>query len=176
MRRYDEPVEVTEGRDGPERFEWRARLLLVDEVIARWVETGAWWDSPAVRAVRGDDDLVQERGRTTDRGRTHEGRAPAVLTAEKRGRRGAFGGLPPAALSDVWQTAADEWGRAAAERKRSSGVLATPPEEVDLLAEHEVWRVVARPAARPSADEVGGIYELDRSWGTGVWRLRGVVD
>lgn len=171
MRSYDESVEVTEGREGPERFRWRGRLLLVDEVLSRWVETGAWWNAPAVRAVRGDDELVQQRGRTTDRGRTHEGRAPATLTAEKRGRRGVFGGLPPAAVSDVWQTATDE-----AERRRARSVQVVPDEEVDLLAEHELWRVVARPAAGLPADEAGGVYELDRSWGTGAWRLRTVLD
>ncbi len=175
MRSYDEPIEVTEGRDGPVGFRWRGRLLLVEQVLSRWVETGAWWDAPAVRAVRGDDELVQERGRTTTRGRTHEGRAPAVLTAERRGRRGAFGGLPPAAMSDVWQTTADEWGTQAERRGRRPDA-ASPDDEVDLLAEHEVWRVEARPAAGMPADEAGGIYELDRSWGTGGWRLRGVVD
>jgi hypothetical protein len=184
MRSYDEQIEVDEGRigasgdswlEGPERFRWRGRLMLVQQVLARWVETGAWWDAPLVRAVRGDDVRVMERGRTTNRGRTHEGRAPATVTAENRGRRGVFGGLPPAAMSDVWQTAADDWGRQA-ERRRKSDVI---PEEVDLLAEHELWRVLARPAARAgdlADDEVGGIYELDHAWGTGAWRLRAVLD
>lgn len=175
MRSYDDPIEVTEGREGPERFRWRGRLLLVSEVLTRWVETGAWWDSHLVRAVRGDDELVMERGRTTERGRTHEGRAPAVPTAEKKGRRGAFGGLPPAAMSDVWAVAADEWGKQA-EQRRLRRTPVVPDDEVDLLAEHELWRVVARPAAGIPADEAGGVYELDRSWGTGGWRLRAVLD
>jgi len=187
MRNYDEPVDVVQGRvevsaaggattwqEAPERFRWRGRLLLVQAVLARWVETGAWWDAPQVRAVRGDDALVMARGRTTDRGRTHEGRSALTVTAETRGRRGAFGGLPPAAVSDVWQTAADEWGRHA-ERRHGPGGSPVTPDEIDLLAEHELWRVLAGPAGS-SDDEASGIYELDRSWGTGAWRLRAVVD
>lgn len=173
MRCYEETVEVVEGREGPERFRWRGRLLLVEEVLSRWIETGAWWDAPLVRAARGDDELVMERWRTTDRGRTHEAREPAAPAVQRRGHRGAFGGLPPAAVSDVWQSAADEWGRQSQPRHPSE---VASGDEVDLLAEHEVWRVVARPAGGMPVDEVGGIYELDRSLGTGAWRLRAVVD
>jgi len=42
MRQYGDPVEVRTA-EGPEQFLWRGRLWQVREVIAHWVETGAWW-------------------------------------------------------------------------------------------------------------------------------------
>jgi len=64
MRRYDDPVEVRVGEDAdtglderaPSQFLWHGRLWKVRAVLAHWVETGAWWSSPGVRAVIGDDD------------------------------------------------------------------------------------------------------------------------
>lgn len=57
MRRYDEPIHVRRGEDGPEpeQFVWRGRLWQVRDIVTRWLETGAWWDSPLVRSARGDD-------------------------------------------------------------------------------------------------------------------------
>lgn len=46
MRQYDDLVEVREGTvpdDGPQQFLWRGRLWQVREVVAHWIETGAWW-------------------------------------------------------------------------------------------------------------------------------------
>src|SRR3954462_12253132 len=51
MRRYDDPVEVRRGLvpgatgpvEGPEQFLWKGRLWKVCDVVAHWVETGAWW-------------------------------------------------------------------------------------------------------------------------------------
>ena len=71
VRRHDEVIEVRQGRigegiaglepaadplllEGPCQFLWRERLWRVLQVQARWVESGAWWDSPGVRAARGD--------------------------------------------------------------------------------------------------------------------------
>ncbi|MFC6359020.1 DUF6504 family protein [Luteococcus peritonei] len=71
VRRHDEVIEVRQGRigegiaglepavdpqlaEGPSQFLWRDRLWRVLQVQARWVESGAWWDSPGVRAARGD--------------------------------------------------------------------------------------------------------------------------
>ena len=111
MRRYDELIHVRrgEGMDAPEQFVWRGRLWQVRDIVTRWLETGAWWDSPLVRSARGDD-------------------VGATLTL--------------------------------------------PAEETDLLAEHEVWRVLASVGASGSP----GVYELDHARGTGGWRLRAVVD
>jgi hypothetical protein len=70
MRRYDDPVDVRTGQvagpgagttrslldEGPEQFLWRGRLWKVSAVVARWSETGAWWQSRGAQAVLGDDD------------------------------------------------------------------------------------------------------------------------
>lgn len=118
MRRYDEPIHVKRGQDraAPEQFVWRGRLWLVRDIITRWLETGAWWDSPLVRSARGDDVETLP----SEEGPSEEG----------------------------------------------------PSEETDLLAEHEVWRVLAAVGASGSP----GVYELDNARGTGGWRLRAVVD
>jgi hypothetical protein len=69
VRLYDDPVEVRKGPadwlaedvgEGPEQFLWRGRLWQVREVIAHWMETGAWWvrrpeDAP------GRSELSRER-------------------------------------------------------------------------------------------------------------------
>ncbi len=114
MRRYDEPIHVKSGQDrgAPEQFVWRGRLWQVRGVVTRWLETGAWWDSPLVRSARGDD-------------------------------------IGSTLLAD-----------------------ALPAEETDLLAEHEVWRVLAAVGASGSP----GVYELDHARGTGGWWLRAAVD
>jgi len=63
MRRYDDPVEVRRGmvagpggtQEGPEQFLWRGRLWKVCDVMAHWVETGAWWRSRGAGAVLGTE-------------------------------------------------------------------------------------------------------------------------
>lgn len=78
MRRYDDPVEVRRGmvagpggtQEGPEQFLWRGRLWKVCDVMAHWVETGAWWRSRGAGAVLGTDE---------------EGAVGAVLTAPAPG-------------------------------------------------------------------------------------------
>ncbi|GAB3697852.1 DUF6504 family protein [Mariniluteicoccus flavus] len=56
MRVYEEPIAVSRGLigalEGPAEFRWRGRIWRVTEIESRWVTTGAWWDSPAARAVR----------------------------------------------------------------------------------------------------------------------------
>ena len=69
MRRYDDPVEVRKGADeDPDQFLWRGRLWQVREVVAHWVETGAWWARrPATQeadqsgGASVDTDLLRER-------------------------------------------------------------------------------------------------------------------
>ena len=79
MRRYDDPVEVRRGmvngpggaQEGPEQFLWRGRLWKVCDVVAHWVETGPWWQSPGVHAVLGSDagsDPVSDRTSSAERG------------------------------------------------------------------------------------------------------------
>jgi hypothetical protein len=43
-------------QEGPDQFLWRGRLWKVNDVVAHWVETGAWWQSGGARAVLGSDD------------------------------------------------------------------------------------------------------------------------
>ncbi|WP_341925496.1 DUF6504 family protein [Nocardioides psychrotolerans] len=62
MRRYDDPVEVRQGGDGPEQFLWRGRLWKVRSVLAHWVETGPWWQGAPARAVIGSDEPPGEPG------------------------------------------------------------------------------------------------------------------
>ena len=64
MRRYDDPVEVRKGAgEGPEQFLWRGRLWQVREVVAHWVETGAWWKAlgAGTGSAAGAADPVAER-------------------------------------------------------------------------------------------------------------------
>ena len=72
MRRYDDPVEVRRGADeDPEQFLWRGRLWQVRDVVAHWVETGAWWarrtadqgppGAPGSAGPATDADLLRER-------------------------------------------------------------------------------------------------------------------
>jgi uncharacterized protein DUF6504 len=76
VRRYDDQVEVRKGADeDPDQFLWRGRLWQVREVVAHWVETGAWWTRPPSRTEDGaeggteggtggvvvDTDLLRER-------------------------------------------------------------------------------------------------------------------
>jgi hypothetical protein len=44
-RRYDDAVEVRRRDEDPAEFLWRGRFYAVREVLAHWVETGAWWQT-----------------------------------------------------------------------------------------------------------------------------------
>lgn len=53
---------ATEGlaENGPQQFLWRGRLWQVREIVAHWVETGAWWlRRPEERPGR--SELIRER-------------------------------------------------------------------------------------------------------------------
>lgn len=68
-RRYAEPAQVR-SRDGePAEFRWRGRLYAVRSVLAQWVETGAWWEAPAVAALlTADAPAPRAPGGDADRG------------------------------------------------------------------------------------------------------------
>jgi hypothetical protein len=79
-RRYADPVrdavDVRRDQSGqrPVQFLWRGRLYLVRDVLAHWVEVGAWWRQ------RGADGLpvrVDEAGRQVWRVEAGAGRAAA---------------------------------------------------------------------------------------------------
>ena len=50
-RRYDDPVEVRRRDEDPAEFLWRGRHYAVREVLAHWVETGAWWRTAVASPV-----------------------------------------------------------------------------------------------------------------------------
>lgn len=66
--------------DGPQQFLWRGRLWQVREVVAHWMEVGAWWlrrpeDQP------GRSELIRER----EVWRVTAARGRAVATADDPG-------------------------------------------------------------------------------------------
>jgi hypothetical protein len=65
-RRYDDPVEVRRRDDDPAEFLWRGRFYAVREVLARWVETGAWWQR--AEATAGEREVWRVEA---SRGRDH---------------------------------------------------------------------------------------------------------
>jgi hypothetical protein len=67
-RRYDDPVEVRRRDDDPAEFLWHGRFYAVREVLARWVETGAWWQRPEVPAEAGEREVWRVEA---SRGREH---------------------------------------------------------------------------------------------------------
>lgn len=83
VRRYDDPVEVRKGaEEAPEQFLWRGRLWKVRAVLAHWVETGSWWQTPD------RPDLLQERELwTVEAGR---GAVPTGSVEGVGGRDGVF--------------------------------------------------------------------------------------
>ena len=63
MRRYDDQVEVRKGADeDPDQFLWRGRLWQVREVVAHWVETGAWWARSSVNGAAAAVDVTYAYG------------------------------------------------------------------------------------------------------------------
>ncbi|MDQ4084946.1 MAG: DUF6504 family protein [Actinomycetota bacterium] len=87
MRRYDDTIEVrrglVNGTEAPEQFLWRGRLWLVHDVMAHWVETGAWWEQGQVRSLLGTDDPPADDDAAARRG----ARAPAGGDGELLGER-----------------------------------------------------------------------------------------
>ncbi len=83
MRSYHDVVDVRRGlvagQEAPEQFLWRGRLWVVRDVLAHWVETGAWWEQAGVAALLG-------AGPTTDRAAA-DGTTPT--TELEGGRLGA---------------------------------------------------------------------------------------
>lgn len=110
MRRYDDPVEVRRGmvsgpggrQEGPEQFLWRGRLWKVCDVVAHWVETGAWWQSSGAHAVLGMEDPINSKG--------HEGHEGHEDHQETEGPAGSGGSLRTSidlsAEREVWRVEA----------------------------------------------------------------------
>lgn len=151
MRRYHEPVEVRRGLVGgleaPEQFLWRGRLWLVTEVVAHWIETGAWWEQPGVSALLGlsaGDSHASDPG--SDERVAGDGFAALALGSES---------LAPNAGADllgereVWRVEAGR-GRAAVAKSAES---------------------------TESAAMMGcGVFDLAFDWGGGQWQLVCSID
>jgi hypothetical protein len=87
VRPYDDQVEVRKGPadrlvdgidEGPEQFLWRGRLWQVREVIAHWMETGAWWICKEAMVASGGR-LGREPHREVWRVAAARGRAVAAV-------------------------------------------------------------------------------------------------
>ena len=50
-RLHADAVEVQRRHDEPAQFLWHGRLYVVQEVLARWTESGGWWRTAAVQAL-----------------------------------------------------------------------------------------------------------------------------
>ena len=86
-RRCAEPIEVERRDDAPGQFLWRGRLFVVRDVLAHWLEAGAWWRARGATALVTGDALA----------------GPPVLGAEER--------LAPIPASPKWAERA--WGEPA---------------------------------------------------------------
>ena len=73
-------------------------------------------------------------------------------------------------VENRWLETSAWWRSAQVEAAR--GDVDEASADDDLLGEEGVWLVVARAGASASS----GVYELAHSWGSGRWRLRGVLD
>jgi uncharacterized protein DUF6504 len=89
VRRYEEPIEVRQGRadaDGcPDAFVWRGRLYVVRAVLDHWQERRAWWrDARGAAGTRdgaapeGGDVLTAARERRVWRVEASAGRLAGV--------------------------------------------------------------------------------------------------
>jgi hypothetical protein len=96
MRRYDDTIEVrrglVNGTEAPEQFLWRGRLWLVHDVMAHWVETGAWWEQGQVRSLLGTDDAGAGGDDDGDDGGEDGGPAGDLLGEREVWRVGAASG------------------------------------------------------------------------------------
>ncbi len=90
----DAPIDVrpevrlaTCPEDGPQQFLWRGRLWQVREIVAHWVEVGAWWlrrpedASRAFRAGPRAGGLAGDRGARAGRSRLPTTRVSASSTS-----------------------------------------------------------------------------------------------
>ena len=98
MRSYGEVIDVrtapslrrrsaADARGGaPEQFLWRGRIYLVRDVLAHWVELGAWWVAPGRSRRAGTGPPAPARRSTATR--RHRARWPPT-SARSSARCGA---------------------------------------------------------------------------------------
>ncbi len=90
MRSYHDVIDVRRGlvagQEAPEQFLWRGRLWVVRDVLAHWVETGAWWEQAGVAALLGAGSTPDREAAADDamlRPELEGGRLGAELLAER---------------------------------------------------------------------------------------------
>ena len=96
MRRYDEVIDVrrglVSGEEAPTQFLWRDRLWVVRDIIAHWVETGAWWEQPGVGVLFGgadpSDQSTSSRAPRSAHVDSHRSGRPGAPTCWARARSG----------------------------------------------------------------------------------------
>lgn len=105
-RLHADPVEVHRRDDEPDQFLWRGRLYVVQEVLARWTQSGGWWRGEAVRDLTAGERVAD---------------APAPVDAPVDGPAPAHADVGPMALDENER----DWWRveAAAGRQSGSGVF-----------------------------------------------------
>jgi hypothetical protein len=102
-RRHADEVEVRRRDDVPEQFLWRNRLYQVGEVLAHWVESGAWWRSaPSSAMIEGADP---ERGDGVERSAASAG--PMTLDDGEREFWRVAAGAGRAAIPGVYDLCFD---------------------------------------------------------------------
>lgn len=162
MRRYDDPVEVRRGmvagpggtQEGPEQFLWRGRLWKVCDVMAHWVETGAWWRSRGAGAVLGAEG---EDAPVVSVGVGAGGGAGAGEVAALAGSPGSPSGSPGLSGSGDLLAEREVWRVEAAR-----GLAAA--------------RAVG-PDGSPGGGSGGrGVFDLTFDWADGSWRLTRCAD
>ncbi|NHC12316.1 DUF6504 family protein [Motilibacter deserti] len=157
MRRYDDPVDVRRRDDAPEQFLWRGKLYVVRDVLAHWVETGAWWRAPAAQLVYGTDEAPGSGVPATPS-------MPRPASASDRGPApvgvGASGAPDPSSASSASTV------RGSALPPASSGLA------LEEAGEREMWRVEAS-AGRAAGS---GVFDLAFDWAVGGWRLTTALD
>ena len=115
-RLHADPVEVHKRDDEPDQFLWRGRLYVVREVLARWTESGRWWEAAAVQALGSGD--------TADALRSGPLETAPIPSSPKWAQR-AWGEPAPDVGASVGPAAIDDrersWWRVEAGAGRSAG-------------------------------------------------------
>ncbi|MBA3232456.1 MAG: hypothetical protein H0T17_00680 [Propionibacteriales bacterium] len=144
MRSYDDVIDVRRGlvagQEAPEQFLWRGRLWVVRDVLAHWVETGAWWEQAGVAALLG---IRSGSGASSNPDSSEVSAAASVATNSGGGSGAAVDGLQDARLGadllgerDVWRVEAGR-GRLAPGSSLGAGVFDLAFDWVDAR-----WRLV----------------------------------
>jgi Family of unknown function (DUF6504) len=106
-RHYDELAQVEcgwAGTAGPAHILWRGRLYRVRDVLAHWVETGAWWRSTAIRSL-------------------HDGTVGGPDRAESSAVPSAVPSAMSSAIDTGWDAAEREVWRVEAQAGRSAPLV-----------------------------------------------------